>query len=174
MRNISGKVSETQDSVILHMDEPGDNKFDGTFLILIDRKNLNMNGTWVPFSNKLSKKAFTLEKLIPEEYNENAVISNANFANYFSYVGDSLGDFYFSEDGFVNYTYYPSMDEVHRKEQQESVKGSWSVKGKDVIINWQANPVFPSNTSKFTINKEEYYRTLKGEGRELSDMYGAW
>lgn len=174
LRNISGKVSETQDSIILYMDEPGDNKFDGTFQLLIDRQNLNVNGSWVPFSSKLSKKAFTLKKLIPEEYDENAVITNSNFANYFSYVADSLGDFYFSDDGFVNYTYYPSMDEVHRNEQQESVKGSWSVKGNEVIISWQENPVFPTNKSVFKITKQEYYRTLVGEGRELSDMYGAW
>jgi len=174
LRNISGKVSETQDSVILYMDEPGDNQFDGTFQILIDRQNLNVNGTWVPFNKKLSKKAFTLKKLIPEDYNDNAVISNANFANYFSYVGDSLGDFYFSDDGFVVYSYYPRLDEIHRNEQLESVKGSWSVKGKDVIINWQENPVFPAKMSTFKIGKEEYYRTLKGEGRELTDMYGGF
>lgn len=173
MRNISGKIIETQDSIILKMDEPGDNEFDGTFQILVNRKNLKINASWVPFSKKLTPKAFTLKKIIQEPYDEHAKITNANFTNYYNFIGDSLGDMQFEDDGFVTYSYYPANDE-RRKEQLVEVKGSWAVKDKQVIVNWQENAVFPTKKSVFKIVQDEYSRLLVGEGRELSDMYGAW
>lgn len=172
LRNISGKVDQSADSVILKMEEPGDNKFDGTFQLFVNRENLKINGIWVPFDNNLTPKTFTLSKVIPQDYEENAPITNANFSNFYSYVGDSLGDFSFDQDGFVIYSYYPNTQNNGKKDQLETVKGTWSVKGKNVIVNWQANTAFPKSMSMFVITHDEYQYLLKGEGRELYESYG--
>lgn len=172
LRNISGKVQQTMDSVILNMEEPGDNKFDGIFKLFVNRENLKINGIWVPFDKKITPKAFTLQKVIPLEYDEKAPITNGNFTNFFNYVADSLGEFRFEEDGFVVYSYYPNNGASGKKEQLETVKGTWSVKGKKVIINWQPNTAFPKTTSTFNILHAEYEHVLTGEGRELYEMYG--
>lgn len=172
LRNISGKVEQSMDSVLLKMEEPGDNKFDGTFQLFVNRENLAINGIWVPFDKKLTPKTFTLKKVIPLEYEENAPITNGNFARYYSYVSDSIGEFSFDEDGFVIYSYYPNNAAKGKKDQLETVKGTWSVKGKSVIVNWQPNTAFPKSSSVFDITNDEYQRLLIGEGRELSEMYG--
>lgn len=172
LRNISGKVGQSTDSLVLNMEEPGDNKFDGTFQLFVNRDNLKINGIWVPFDKKITPKTFTLQKVIPLEYDEKAPITNGNFSNYYNYVGDSLGEFIFAEDGFVLYSYYPNNAAKGRKDQLETVKGSWSVKGKKVTVNWQPNTAFPRTTSVFDITSDEYQRLLVGEGRELSEMYG--
>lgn len=172
LRNISGKVEQSIDSVLLKMEEPGDNKFDGTFQLFVNRENLAINGIWVPFDKKLTPKTFTLKKVIPMEYDENAPITNGNFTHYFRYVSDTIGEFEFSEDGFVVYSYYPTVGSTGKKEQLETVKGTWSVKAKSVIVNWQPNTAFPKSSSTFTITNDEYQHILVGEGRELSEMYG--
>lgn len=172
LRNISGKVEQSMDSVLLKMEEPGDNKFDGTFQLFVNRENLAINGIWVPFDKKLTPKTFTLKKVVPLEFDQNAPITNGNFTHYYNYVSDSIGEFEFAEDGFVVYSYYPNTASTGKKEQLETVKGTWSVKGKNVIVNWQPNTAFPKSTSTFAITNDEYQRLLVGEGRELSEMYG--
>ncbi len=172
LRNISGKVDQSMDSVLLNMEEPGDNKFDGTFQLFVNRENLAINGFWVPFDKKLTPKTFTLKKVVPLEYDQNAPITNGNFTHYFSYVSDSIGEFNFAEDGFVIYSYYPNNASNGKKDQLETVKGTWSVKGKSVIVNWQPNTAFPASSSTFAITNDEYQLLLVGEGRELSEMYG--
>lgn len=168
LRNISGHVEQTQDSIILHMQEPGDNEYDGTFKILIDRNTLNMNGTWVPFRHNLSSKAFSLKRLeFDTDYDYDAKITPSNFTMHFPYVGDSLGDFMFYDDGMVVYEYYPTHDEVNRVEQLLEATGSWSLKGSVLTINWQPNSAFPSLQSTFKVGKDEYTNNLIGEGRTL-------
>lgn len=173
LRNVAGHVEEKMDSVILHMAEPGDGPYDGTFRIAINRENLKMNGNWIPFSDELTSKTFKLKR---SEYeysdDDNVIITNENFYNYYNYCTDTIGDFHFDEDGMVRYQYYPSEDYEQRKEQMQEVKGSWMVKGKQLIINWQPNPVFPSRQSTFDIFHEEYDYELRGEGRTLYSYFG--
>lgn len=172
-RNISGKVTETMDSIVLHMDEPGDHKFDGTFQIVVLKSDLSMHGTWVPFKKGLGKKVFSLEKIIIDK--DDKKLSNSNFSDYFYYVSDSLGSFYFDNSGFVKYKYYPKTDNVNYADQLEEIKGSWTISGKNLLINWAENPVFPSRKSTFKVifDTEEYNFELIGEGRTLYANYGA-
>lgn len=173
LRNISGKVQQTKDSIILLMQEPGDNPYDGTFKLMIDRKTLAVNGTWVPFHDNLSAKVFTLKKLeFDKDYNYDAKVTASNFSQFYGYVGDSLGDFAFFDDGLVEYTYYPLEDEVNRVEQMQEAKGSWTLNGSTVSINWQPNSAFPSLKSTFQVKKGEYGHILDGEGRTLYAEYG--
>jgi len=166
-RNISGKVRETADSILLNMDEPGDNKFDGSFQIVVLKSDLSMNGTWVPFRKELSKKAFSLDKV--ELSKDDKTLTNSNFADYFYYVSDSIGSLYFEPGGFVKYSYYPKTDNLNYADQLEEIKGSWSVKGKTLTINWLENLVFPTRKSVFKVlfDTENYNFELKGEGRTL-------
>lgn len=173
LRNIAGNVEEKIDSVILHMDEPGDGPYDGTFRIAVNRENLKMNGNWVPFNKDLSSKSFKLKRSeFSYSDDDEVVITNDNFFNYYDYCTDTIGDFHFDADGMVRYQYYPTEDYEQRKEQMQEIKGSWMVKDKILIINWQPNPVFPTRKSTFEIYHEEYEYELRGEGRTIYSYYG--
>lgn len=172
MRNISGNVEETIDEVILNMAEPGDNPYDGNFKLSVNRESLKFACIWEPLDAKLKSKKFSLTKVKKMKYDDfkhTDPITNDNFKFFFDHVADTIADIYFQEDGLVKYEYYLSDDDYeNRREQVQTIKGDWIVKGGKLLIDWEENQIFPTRRSTFKMVKEsEYENTLVGDRREF-------
>ncbi len=61
-RTLKGTISESSDAYTLHMQEPGDDKYDGEFDITIKKNGMICEGKWAPFDKHLKTKIFTLSK----------------------------------------------------------------------------------------------------------------
>lgn len=174
-RNLTGKTKMNANSVDFELAEPGDNPYDGVFKFSIDKKTFVATGSWKPNNSKLSARTFTLKKLdtrYKEDESDRPEITAENFSRYMYEASDSIGTITFEEDGRCLYTYYPSTDDVERREQLIEIKGSWSLKDNHVVIEWKKNTVFPSGKSYFElIHEEDYGYMLQGEGRKLAPMY---
>ena len=170
-RNISGKVTATATTIDMELAEPGDNKYDGVFKLSADRQTFGISGSWKPNDPKLAVKTFKLAKM--ELPGEGEAITPANFASFFAYAADSLGEFNFDQSGLCTYVYYPSKNDDYR-DQKEEFTGSWRLNGDQLTIDWQENPVFPSRTSTFRIVTQPEYTQylLEGEGRSIYSYYG--
>lgn len=170
-RNINGKLRRSGDSIVMSLPEPGDHKFDGVFELTFLGIDKKPRANWTSNSGKIPAKNFNLKKLeAPKESKEGINISN--FAEYFGYVFDTLGSYTFESDGFCLYEYYPKTDETNRVEQLKEVKGTWSLVGNTVTIDWQKNSVFTDPKMIFEITTDEYEEyILKGKDRELYQYY---
>ena len=164
-RNISGTHSVDGDYIVMLLNEPGDNKYDGKFKLKIDKKTFDVLGDWSPVSSTLKGKMFTLTKRVTKE--SDSLINENNFSERFGFVSDTLGEMSFERDGSCTYTYVPVLDAEERREQEITVKGNWSLFNKTVNITWEQNTVFTSGESEFTIREEEYSYSLVGENRVL-------
>jgi hypothetical protein len=170
-RNINGKLRRSGDSIVMSLPEPGDHKFDGVFELTFLGIDKKPRANWTSNSGKIPAKNFNLKKLeAPKDSKEGINISN--FAEYFGYVYDTLGSYTFESDGFCLYEYYPKTDETNRVEQLKEVKGTWSLVGNTVTIDWQKNSVFTDPKMIFEITTDEYEEyILKGKDRELYQYY---
>ncbi len=59
-RDVKGTVEETADRYLLKLEEPGDDKYDGSFDITIKKEGMVCEGKWQPFNKQLAAKSFTL------------------------------------------------------------------------------------------------------------------
>lgn len=180
IRNISGKVTHTEDSVQITLAEPGDHVHDGTFYLSVHKQNLRLNGTWVAFNSSIPSKTFSLKKkkaisFDGVDYNE--PVTGENFSVFYNHCRDSLGEYYFSEDGSVIYDFYNTPDEYESESgAMQRAKGSWSYKANVITVFWQPNFAYPHLKSQFKIveDKSDDYRYLQlvGEGRVIYSTYG--
>ena len=171
-RNLSGTTSRSGDSIEVILNEPGENEYDGVFTLLFIVNDLNPTGTWISNSGKISEKSFKLEKVIRPK-NDGNTLTNSNFANRIDMLLDSLGHYYFSDDGMCRYEYYPDKEGA---QQMIEVLGSWSYEKDTLTIDWQKNNQFKNSKSIFKKTQHEYddYEGafyFKGEGRTLEFMY---
>ncbi|OFZ52785.1 MAG: hypothetical protein A3D92_21560 [Bacteroidetes bacterium RIFCSPHIGHO2_02_FULL_44_7] len=167
-RNITGKVTRSGDSIQLVLQEPGDNEFDGVFTLLFTGDKSKLTGFWESNSGKIPKRSFKLKKVIYVEAKDEKDINMSNFADYYSYLSDTIGHYSFKDDGLCLFEYYPVTDYENYVEQLVEVRGSWSLKGQVVTVNWQPNKIFPSRKSEFTIFRSEWGDfTLKSGDEEL-------
>jgi len=169
-RNISGSVVQKKEWFELTLNEPGDNKFDGVFVLNISKKDGSIDATWTANDPKISTKKFKLKKQISrklseekdyfdystEEINPDNFLKAFSHSNLYSEVDD--GEVQFSENGTVIYSYYP---ENQKNEQLELVKGSWKFTDeKKLILDWSKNNVFKYRQMTFKLVKsEEEYST---------------
>lgn len=172
IRNVSGKIVDSVNHVIMRLEEPGDNQFDGVFELVIDKDNFNVDGKWTPFKSNLTSKKFKLEKLPEEEYEEEyeeGKINRRTIYSDFSYAVDSIGKYRFSQDGSVSFEYYATEDEENYVDQKELIKGNWSLKGIAVTIMWEPNTVFPSRKSVYEVKEVgDEYKTYNLVNKENS------
>ncbi|TSJ48243.1 hypothetical protein [Fluviicola chungangensis] len=162
-RNISGSVVQKADRFELTLNEPGDNPYDGIFVLNISKKDGHVDASWTANDPKIKAKKFTLKKQPVKQtdaskdktYYDDGEITEDNFMDLFSNA--NLGDGYveFKENGILRFSYYPEGQE---KEQQEIIKGSWKFSDpKTLIINWSKNTHFKQQIMKFKLsqNKDE-------------------
>lgn len=177
-RNINGKVEETDKTVTLELNEPGDDKYDGVFTLTFQKIDFSCKGTWKANNKKFGKKSFVLEKMNFESHGLDIYtatidsINKGNFTDVFSYCSDSIAEIYFEADGSVRYEFYPSKDNAERAEQVQIVKGTWTFKKDKVQINWQKNEVFAEKKSYFDIHiNPEFDIYLLYKGRKFMTNY---
>lgn len=167
-RNITGKVSRSGDSIQIILHEPGDNEYDGVFTVLFTGDKSKLTGFWESNSGKIPKRSFKLKKMVYVEAKDENDINMSNFADYFSYLSDTIGHYSFKDDGLCTFEYYPVTDYENNVEQLVEIRGSWSLKGNLVSVNWQPNKIFKDRKSEFTILRTEWGEiTLKLEDQEL-------
>jgi len=170
-RNLNGKVSRHGDTTIVELSEPGDHEYDGKFLLTFIGMDKEPTGTWEHNEGWVPSKKFVLKKYEPKEAKDDEIISS-NFSNYFDLVFDSLGTYYFEEDGLVRYEYYPVKNNNSRVEQLIEVTGSWYLKDSTLKVEWQKNNRFAKPTTQYTVTHNEWGGPmLRGEGMELYPMY---
>ena len=102
-------------------------------------------------------------------YGDEVEITISNFASVFNYMSDTIGEYSFKDDGLVILNYYKDLDyddEERAMDQMKELRGSWSLKGSHVTINWETNAIFPNNTLELDIVDQEYGEySLKGKGK---------
>jgi hypothetical protein len=179
-RNISGSVIQKKDHFELTLNEPGDNEFDGVFVLEIAKKDFSVQATWTANNPKISVKKFKLKKKIvktTEElekfYDDGGKVSEENFLDYFSEANCNEDLVEFNENGIVHYTYYPTKDSEKRKEQLESFKGSWRfINPETVVVEWQKNNRYKERKMSFKITRlseeEGGFVVLKGDQITIS------
>lgn len=180
-RNISGKVSmgqgENKDKILMELNEPGDNPYDGTFFLTFNKTDFNCTGYWKSKTKKISKKSFVLERMGGmQEYDPDTLeiddLNANNFTNFIYFVSDSIADISFDDDGGVSYEFYPKLDAENRVEQKEVVDGSWSIDKGKVIIYWKKNDFIKEKKSIFHIKQESgSYFYLDYNGRMLIPVF---
>ncbi|MGV3610641.1 MAG: hypothetical protein ACO1N0_06820 [Fluviicola sp.] len=186
-RNISGSVVQKKEQFELTLNEPGDNPYDGIFVLTISKKDGSVNASWTANDPKIKSKKFTLKKRTLDSKNvsdekdyfdfTSDKVTEENFREVFShaslYIGDKSGDISFLENGIVKYSYYPDNQQ---NEQMEMIKGSWKFKdAKTLIIDWAKNNEFKARQMSFKLiqNTEEppYFETKDGKNSINMFMY---
>lgn len=177
IRNISGKVTQNEDSVKLILEEPGDHPHDGTFYLNIHKKDFGVKGKWEAFHSSVPSKSFKLKKKIIDfeldiDYDNPKITNESSFVLLFGECRDSLGTYQFSMDGSVVYEFYNTPDEFEAgNEAMQKAMGSWMLKNGLITVYWQPNFAFPNLKSQFRMVKGEF--KLQGEGRTIYSMFGA-
>lgn len=170
-RNLNGKVTRSGDTVTVVLHEPGDHEFDGVFTLTFIGIDKKPTGNWVHNEGWVPSKELKLKKQEIKEAKDDE-INASNFADYFNLVFDSLGTYYFLEEGLVRYEYYPYKDDNSRVEQLKEVRGSWYLTDNKLKIDWQKNNRFAKPTEEYTLTESEWGgHMLKGESIELHPMY---
>lgn len=172
-RNITGNVTRSGDSIQVILNEPGDNKYDGVFTLDFIGIDKTPNGNWTANDPKIPSQNFTMKKIDPNSKVNNDEITIYNFADIFSTVSDSIGEYYFEKDGLVTLRYYEDKDIDWDKQQYKEIKGSWELKGQKAIINWEPNPIYKTNRLELDILKDEYGEpSLRENGNH--ELYMMW
>jgi hypothetical protein len=157
-RNISGSVVQKADHFELTLNEPGDNPYDGIFVLNISKKDGSVHASWTANDPNIPAKKFKLKKQFKHDADsksafEGGEVTEDNFIEFFSYANLSDGNVEFKESGIVLYTYYPEGQE---NEQQEIIKGSWKFTDKKtMVIEWAKNNQFKERSMKFKLTKDE-------------------
>lgn len=155
-RNIMGKVTRSGDSIQLVLSEPGDNKYDGVFTINFTGIDNAPEGEWTANDKKIPGQSFKLKKVIIDEKLKEGEITMTNFADVFNQMSDTIGEYRFMNDGLVILKYYPDNDADWDKQQYKELKGSWELKGKHVIVNWEPSTIFKGDVIEMDIVESEY------------------
>ncbi len=158
-RNISGSVVQKKDQFELTLNEPGDNPYDGVFILILSKKDGSIHASWKANDPKIPAKTFKLKKQAIKQSDDSkyefdgSKITEDNFMELFSYANLSDGHVEFKENGIIRFTYYPEGQE---NEQQEIIKGSWKFTDKKtMVIDWAKNTHFKQRIMKFKLTQNE-------------------
>lgn len=171
-RNLNGKVSRIGDSVVIVLSEPGDHKFDGVFTLTFIGNDYEPKGLWTANSKNIPTKSFELLKMVKPKVNSGSTVDYTNFADMMGYMSDTIGDYQFKEDGLCIFEYYPSTDREERVEQLVEIKGTWSLAGNILTIDWQPNKHFTDRRMLLDLVENEWGELiLKGNDRTLHPQF---
>ncbi|AEA42064.1 hypothetical protein [Fluviicola taffensis] len=158
-RNISGSVVQKKEAFELTLNEPGDNQYDGIFVLTISKKDGSVNASWTANNPKISSKKFKLKKQQITKNDDSKSIyeggefSENSFMEFFSYANLGVGNVEFKENGIVRFSYYPEGQE---NEQLEIINGSWKFTDKKtLVIEWSKNALFKERSMKFKLKQDE-------------------
>jgi hypothetical protein len=153
--------------------EPGDHEYDGVFALEFIGIDKNPKGSWTSNSGDLKPKQLSLKKMEADESKNDEEINSHNLTQFYHFLYDSLGHYYFEEDGLCRYEYYPSDVDESQADQMVTVNGSWSLTDTILTIDWQQSDRFKNRRMVFITKKGEEYEPpyLDGEGMKL---YNYW
>lgn len=157
-RNISGSVVQKTTCFELTLNEPGDNEYDGVFVLVISKKDGSVDATWKANNPKISSKKFKLKKQATKGKDskntvEEGEITEENFLDFFSNANLEDGTIEFKENGIIRFSYYPEGQE---NEQQEIIKGSWKfMDKKTLVVEWAKNNYFKERSMRFKLIQDE-------------------
>ena len=163
-RNISGSIEIVKGKLHLQVAEPGNNKYDGKFDLVIDTAKWTGDGIFEPFQQGNAASFHFKRQPIAENLNE-----------YDDRLMDSLGNYItLLTDGSCTYTY---LSDTTNTGQQLTVHGNYTRDNKNLIIYWQKNSVFLSPKSIFRYqtvrpdpNEDYSIKTATGEGKVFKEM----
>lgn len=179
-RNLVGNITEEKDALILTLEEPGDHKYDGMFILTLSKKDFSVNGTWEGNDKKLEKKTFQLKKAIEREFpnekkagiqNSKKITTEKEFLEFSNYNTSQQGDCEFQADGLVVFHQFSRENDNTSEEQETTIKGSWRwLKSKQLEINWENNTFFKKANHRIpiTYDKEYGYPSVVIEGIEFN------
>jgi hypothetical protein len=164
-RNISGTIEATPAGLLrLQLSEPGNNQYDGMFLLLIDTIYWSGRGTWQPFK-KGEAANFNLKKqTLSNEEDQYGMTFNDSLQNYIT----------LKPDGSCTYTY---LTDTTNTGQEVTIRGNYTKEKKTVTVFWQKNDVFPQKSvfklieTKPNMDEDYTEKSLKGEGRLFTQMW---
>ncbi len=160
-RNIRGLLQPHGTGFMFTLNEPGNNKYDGSFSFTIDTPTLKGKGIWVAKNDSsLGSKNFTLAK-----------VTAAEGSKFFNSWSDTLNNtITIKEDGQAEFEYYENDKTL--KAQLQSFTGSWQQNMDTILVFWQPNTIIPDRKSKFMLHYEtyegdstRYIHAIKGMGR---------
>jgi len=171
-RNISGKVLKSNDTIYMTLAEPGDHEFDGIFNLTFFDADIEPTAIWTSNSGAIKPKSFTLKKYVREKYDPEK-LTESTITSFFDASSDTIGEYYFNEDGFVEFKYYPETDSENRIEQYKKIKGTWSFNLTKLIIDWEKNSLFEQNEIFHIVKMDEYelYLQKVDSSRTIWPMY---
>lgn len=164
-RNVSGTVEATPSGRLrLQLEEPGNNQYDGTFLLLLDTSTWSGKGTWQPFKKGEAANFEFKKKASASEEDQYGMTFTDSLQNYIT----------LKPDGSCTYTY---LTDTTNTGQEVTIRGNYTKGKQAVTIFWQKNDVFPQKSVFKLIetkpyDDEEYIeKALKGEGRVFTQMW---
>lgn len=157
-RNINGDLVQKKEGFELTLSEPGDNPYDGVFVLNISKKDFSVTGTWTAKDPSIKAKKFKLKKqeieaLDGKSFYDGGPLTQSNFLETFSYSTLDNGNIQFEENGLATFTYYP---DEQKHEQLETIKASWRFEDdKTLVIEWAKNAKFKERSMKFKLLQPE-------------------
>ncbi|WP_147313893.1 hypothetical protein [Deminuibacter soli] len=174
-RNITGELLPTANGFTATLDEPGDNPYDGHFIINFDTAFAKATASWSPVKPDGPRaKDFTLARATsPKRQYEIDEVGYDPFTDGGMMAGDH-SDINFEKDGSCLLTYYAHITDSTYVDQLTTVKGTWEVKNNQVLVNWQPNETFKKTNTVFDFSfyqnddGKKYLNGIKGEGFDFS------
>ena len=158
-RNINGDVVQNKDGFELTLNEPGDNPYDGVFVLNISKKDFSVTGTWTAKDPAIKTKKFKLKKqemkepLDGKSFYDGGPLTESNFLETFGYSTLDGGNIRFEENGLAIFTYYP---DEQKHQQLETIKASWRFENeKTLIIEWAKNTKFKERNMTFKLQQQK-------------------
>lgn len=157
VRNLLGNWKRSGDSLLLVMEEPGDNEFDGVFNLQFDDTRDQLIGSWKSKSGKITPKSLMLkrQKNLFEQTEKLGYSSDglklSQFMEYFNRCSGDMGDMSFDNDGLVTFNSYSNNDVYHHTEQEITIYGSWRYLKDKIQVIWNENEVFKKDNHLFAI-----------------------
>lgn len=176
-RNINGDVIQNKDGFELTLNEPGDNPYDGVFVLNISKKDFSVTGTWTAKDPAIKTKKFKLKKQETKEalnelsFYDGGPLTESNFLETFSTSTLDNGSIRFEENGLAIFTYYP---DEQKHEQLETIKASWKFENeKTLLIEWAKNTKFKERNMTFKLfqPKDEVPRFQGPNGLSIHPEY---
>lgn len=148
-RNLKGSLTETDGEYRFVLNEPGDNKFDGTFDFTLNPDDFTGKGSWNPNDKAATKaKTFTLKERVRDS-------SEDQFTGYW----DGAEMLLIKPDGIAEMEYWEPVPGKEDESEPRTLRGQWMAEGKTVTIEWPKNPY--NHGEKYVLelseNEDGYY-----------------
>ena len=157
-RNFNGEVSQQGSLLKFVLKEPGSNPYDGKFTLTLDTTSWKISGSWAPFdSTKSPAHQLALQR---KETNDGLDLMSG------AWVAGEDSTLNLATDGTCTFEFYQRPQDS--TSQLITLKGNYTVRGKECRIEWEKNAYFPF--MKLTVQPPTY--TADSAVMEPMEMLG--